>query len=155
MDTAIPTLDDPNTVKVTKVNDSVLVNEATIIGSNIFASNGALHAVDTLLLPPGFTMDLEKLLLGYGASKFMEQLDKSGLAGILTGNETYTILAFTDEAWSKAPNDLTKNPSLWEGVMKTHLVKAAIPDLKKGDNHTTLNGRVITLTDAGIIVRGI
>lgn len=50
---SVPTLlDDPLTV--TRVDDVVTVNGSTIITPDIEATNGVIHIVDEVLLPPGF-----------------------------------------------------------------------------------------------------
>jgi uncharacterized surface protein with fasciclin (FAS1) repeats len=50
---SIPTLlDDPLTVA--RADDSVTVNGSTVITPDIAATNGVIHIIDQVLLPPGF-----------------------------------------------------------------------------------------------------
>ena len=40
------------TVAITVADDTVMVNDATVVEVDIFASNGVIHVIDTVLLPP-------------------------------------------------------------------------------------------------------
>ena len=39
-------------IAIAVVGDSVMVNDATVIATDIWASNGVIHVIDTVLLPP-------------------------------------------------------------------------------------------------------
>ena len=39
-------------LKITAQGDKVMVNEATVSGADVAASNGVIHVIDTVLLPP-------------------------------------------------------------------------------------------------------
>ena len=38
-------------VAVTKTDDSVMIDNATVVAADIQASNGVIHAVDTVIMP--------------------------------------------------------------------------------------------------------
>jgi transforming growth factor-beta-induced protein len=40
------------TVTVTVDGDMVMVNDANVIATDVMASNGVIHVIDTVLLPP-------------------------------------------------------------------------------------------------------
>ena len=49
--TNVPTLTN-DTVRVNKNGNSVTVNNANVIQVDVFASNGVIHVIDTVLMPP-------------------------------------------------------------------------------------------------------
>ncbi|KAK8843447.1 hypothetical protein IAR55_007104 [Kwoniella newhampshirensis] len=76
--------------------------EAEII--DIYASNGVVHIMPNLLLPPNFTLlnSAEKMLLSLNATRFASLLRSANLSNTYIGEdkkqtEAYTILAPTDD----------------------------------------------------------
>jgi phosphate transport system substrate-binding protein len=49
---AVPTLDMGNTLDVVVSDMGVRVNNATVVAADVAASNGVIHVIDTVLLPP-------------------------------------------------------------------------------------------------------
>ena len=43
-------LGQPVTIKV--VDGKVMINDATVVAADVAASNGVIHVIDTVLLPP-------------------------------------------------------------------------------------------------------
>jgi len=41
------------TVRVNLSNGKIMVNDATVTGADIPASNGVIHIIDSVILPPG------------------------------------------------------------------------------------------------------
>ena len=48
----VATLLPGTTVNITVVNGSVKINDATVIAPDVMASNGIVHVIDGVLLPP-------------------------------------------------------------------------------------------------------
>jgi uncharacterized surface protein with fasciclin (FAS1) repeats len=46
----------PVTIQVNDATGEVMVNEATVVTADITASNGVIHAVDQVILPPGLPL---------------------------------------------------------------------------------------------------
>ncbi|KAG8701744.1 hypothetical protein FRC09_005159, partial [Ceratobasidium sp. 395] len=114
------------TLKIqTNSNGTSTINdgEATILSKDTYASNGVVHTVDTLLVPPGsplFKATAEKWLLALNATVFVGMLREAGLSSYVDGtkgqdNKEWTILAPADDV-------LTEITSLW---MRAQYLKGA------------------------------
>lgn len=77
----------------------VLVSTAELVEPDIYASNGVLHTVSSLLIPPGaFSITPEKYLLTLNCTSFVSMLHSVDLTFLINSTDAqYTILAPTDE----------------------------------------------------------
>ncbi|KAG8741886.1 hypothetical protein FRC10_002299 [Ceratobasidium sp. 414] len=99
-----------NSDGTTTVNDGA----ATVLSRDTYASNGVLHTVGSLLVPPGaplFKATAEKWLLALNATVFVGMLREAGLSSYVDGtkggdSKEWTILAPADDVLA----DIT---SLW------------------------------------------
>ncbi|QRV97452.1 carnitine/acyl carnitine carrier protein [Ceratobasidium sp. AG-Ba] len=89
-----------NSDGLSTINDGA----ATILAKDVYASNGVLHTVDSLLVPPGsplFKATAEKWLLALNATVFVGMLREAGLSSYVDGtngeNKQWTILAPADD----------------------------------------------------------
>jgi hypothetical protein len=58
-----------------QVNGTVVLNDrSNVVGPNILADNGVIHAIDTVLLPSDFAITTDKIVKGYKASDFLTRL---------------------------------------------------------------------------------
>lgn len=100
-------------VKAGKLN----VNGTHVTTPDIFASNGVVHVIDSLLLPDDFKLlnSPEKLLLSLNATRFVSLLRLANLSETYTARHSdrpYTFLAPTDdvlermEKWAIQDRDL-------------------------------------------------
>ena len=92
--------------------DSVMVNESKVILTDIEASNGVIHVIDTVLLPPADEMsgaEMEKkdiVAIAAGDERFktlVAAVTAAGLVETLQGEGPFTVFAPTDEAFAKLP----------------------------------------------------
>jgi transforming growth factor-beta-induced protein len=136
-------------VTVTVVNNTVLLNgKAKVVEANILASNGVVHAIDSVLIPSDVTFDNDKLVKGFKATDFLTRLQDANLTKVLTSTTPYTIFAFTDAAYDSAPKSLTSNPSKWPTVIQTHIFNGTIASLVAGRNYTMLSGEVLQVASS-------
>ncbi|KAG7099020.1 hypothetical protein E1B28_000903 [Marasmius oreades] len=93
---------DGTTLEVKVTPEKTTVSTATLIQPDIYASNGVLHFVDSLLIPPGvFTMTPEKYLLTLECSKFVSLIHETDLTFLINDTDAqYTILAPRDDVIS-------------------------------------------------------
>jgi len=89
-------------LKVVVSEGKVNVSGATILQPDIYASNGVLHLVSSLLVPPGaLQLTPEKFLLALNCTSFISLIHSVNLTHLINDTETpYTILAPKDDVLS-------------------------------------------------------
>lgn len=143
---------------VTKDGDKLKVDNATVIIADVFATNGIIHALDTVLLPPPRGLDIVDTAIANGNFKtLVKALQAADLVDALKGPGPFTVFAPTDAAFAKLPpgviDDLLKpenKPKLIE-LLKYHVVAGnltaqAIIDKKPPVRIETLDGRSVLIT---------
>ncbi|KAG8838615.1 hypothetical protein FRC18_003873 [Serendipita sp. 400] len=88
-----------NKLQINATADTITVAGSELRQRDVYASNGVLHTVSDLLLPPGsLRPDAEKYLLALNCSTFVELLRSSNLTSLVTDVDAeYTILAPRDD----------------------------------------------------------
>ncbi|KAF8512147.1 FAS1 domain-containing protein [Hysterangium stoloniferum] len=150
------------------------ISSAAIIQPDIYASNGVLHVVSSLLIPPGeLQLTPEKYLLALNCTSFVSLLRSVSLSSMVnTTNAAYTILAPRDDviALSKPPTegpDLARFlkyhflPGRWtpENFSDGMLVETALEEAGLSGGRQVLDisvtekkdGRQLTFGGAGVI----
>ena len=76
-----------------------LVSSAELVEQDIYASNGVLHTISSLLIPPGsLKLTPEKYLLTLNCTSFVSMIHSVNLTSLINSTtEEYTILAPKDE----------------------------------------------------------
>jgi transforming growth factor-beta-induced protein len=105
--------------------NKLVVDDAIVIQADLLATNGIIHAIDTVLLPP----DVVEIAVGDGRFKtLVVALTAAGLVEALKGAGPFTVFAPTDAAFAKLPagtiDDLLKpqnKPKLIQ-VLTYHVV---------------------------------
>jgi transforming growth factor-beta-induced protein len=151
-------LDTSNGVKIT---DAVLT-QASVTTADVPASNGVIHAVDKVLVPPGVLNVVQMAQLNPAFSVLVEAVVAADLAATLSGPGPFTVFAPTDDAFGAALTELSLNkdellasPNLG-AVLTYHVlagdVRAAdVVALPKPAAVITLQGGSFTVgTDLGI-----
>ena len=133
---------------------AVFVNGAKVVTPDVMASNGVIHVIDTVLLPPPAPQNIVKTAIAAGQFKTLASLlQKAGLVKTLqTGS--WTVFAPTDAAFAKVPKatiaKLGKNPALLKKVLLYHVVKGNVPASKV----VTLNGKSVgTVAGSAVKIR--
>lgn len=149
----------------------VIDGRATVIATDIMASNGVIHVIDAVLPPPVNALDLSELgdptmtIAEVAAadgrfSTLLAALDAAGLAGVFDSPGNYTVFAPTDAAFAALPDGaipaLLADP---QGELTTILTYHVVNDalsINQIANSTwlpTLEGRPLQVTtDAAINV---
>ncbi|UCC31495.1 MAG: fasciclin domain-containing protein [Phycisphaerales bacterium] len=118
---------------------SVKINDANVIKTDIEASNGVIHVIDTVLLPKN---DIIETARGAGSFKtLLTALEAAGLTDALRGDGPFTVFAPTDAAFAKLP----------EGTVEALL--SDLPKLKAVLTYHVVPGKVlakdvVTLSEA-------
>ncbi|MEP4079808.1 CIA30 family protein [Haloferula sp.] len=111
----------------------VRVNEATLLDANITASNGVIHVIDSVLLPPAPKNDLASVAERAGSfGTLLAGVEAAGLSDVLTEEGPLTILAPTDEAFAKLPKGTLKtllkkeNRDQLVAILSMHAIKGTV-----------------------------
>jgi uncharacterized surface protein with fasciclin (FAS1) repeats len=87
--------------------DKVMLNQdVMVIITDIEASNGVIHVVDTVLLPPADTTDKTIVEIAVEDGRFttlVAALQAADLVDTLSGEGPFTVFAPTDDAFAKLP----------------------------------------------------
>jgi len=143
------------------IKDGVVkVNDATVIAADIEASNGVIHVIDAVILPPSEEAAEEApgniAEVAAAAGNFETLLAAVGAAGLvdaLTSEGPFTVFAPTDEAFAALPEgtieSLLADP---EGaltqILLYHVVSGKVmsTDLSDGMTAETLQGSPVTFS---------
>jgi uncharacterized surface protein with fasciclin (FAS1) repeats len=136
----------------------VYVDGAKVVKTDIAASNGVIHVIDSVILPA----DKNVVQTAVGAGSFntlAAALDAAGLVSTLEGDGPFTVFAPTDEAFAKLPEGTVEsllrpeNRSKLVEILTYHVVKGRIysGDLVKRDAVRTVEGSRahVNVTGAG------
>jgi transforming growth factor-beta-induced protein len=136
---------------------TVMVNGAKVTSADVKASNGIIHVIDSVLLPPAAApkpQNIVKTAVAAGQFKTLTSLlQKAGLVKTLQSGK-WTVFAPTDAAFAKVPKatlaSLGKNPTLLKKVLLYHVAKGSVPASKV----VKLNGKsVATMAGSSVKVK--
>ncbi|XP_034302108.2 transforming growth factor-beta-induced protein ig-h3-like [Magallana gigas] len=105
-------------------NHVVTVEGSKITHFDLTASNGMVHVIDTVMMPPsGSIVDL--VAGNSDLSTLLSQVQSAGLAGALQG-DALTVFAPTNAAFNRLGshvlNNLKSNPQLLKEILEYHVV---------------------------------
>jgi len=143
-------------VKVGFSKGRVRVNDAALIDADVTASNGVIHVIDAVMLPPAPKKDLASVAKRAGKFKtLLAAVDAAGLSEALAGDSALTILAPTDEAFKALPKGTVEsllkpeNRDQLQEILMLHAVKGTV---SAGD---ALNAKAATALNGGKLAFGI
>lgn len=142
-------------VTVTINADGVFINDAEVTLTDIPASNGIVHVIDAVLIPP--TNTVFDIIANSAVHNTLEDLIiDAELQETLSGEGTFTVFAPTDEAFTNAPTEiiaeLLADPTgKLQSVLLHHVVGsiALEADLSDGQAITTEFNQDVTITIEG------
>lgn len=106
-----------------KITDAALT-VATVTTANVPASNGVIHAVDKVLVPPGVLNIVQMAQVNPNLSSLVTAVVAANLQGTLSGTGPFTVFAPTNTAFAAAPAGLTV-PQLTK-VLTYHVLPAQV-----------------------------
>ena len=120
-------------VSVEFSNASVKVNGAKLQAANIKTSNGLIHVIDSVLMPPEPKNDIPAIARKTGKfNTLLAAAEAAGLLPTLSGNDKLTVLAPTDDAFAKLPKGTVETLLKPENkvklieILKTHVIKGNV-----------------------------
>ncbi|MCS6909495.1 MAG: fasciclin domain-containing protein [Anaerolineales bacterium] len=135
----------------------VLNGNATVTATDIPASNGVIHVIDTVILPPLDVLDVATLNGNF--TTLVTAVKAAGLEGALRGSGPFTIFAPTDAAFAKLPAGtvaaLLKDPAALSNILLYHVVSGDVraAQVVNLTSATTLQGAPVSISVSGGTVR--
>lgn len=98
----IVTTIDGTELQILGSSEQTTVSGASLVEPDIYASNGVLHTVSSLLIPEGFLqLTPEKFLLTLNCTKFVSLIHSVNLTSLINDTDSkYTVLAPADDVIS-------------------------------------------------------
>jgi uncharacterized surface protein with fasciclin (FAS1) repeats len=144
-----------DTASGVKLTDEVLTI-ANVVTADVPASNGVIHVIDKVLVPPGVLNVVQMAQLNPAFSVLVEAVVSANLATTLSGSGPFTVFAPTDTAFTAALTELSlskaqllASPGL-SGILTYHVVAgnvraADVVALPKPASVTTVQGTAFTV----------
>ena len=171
---SVPTVNGEE-ITITVDGDTVMINDATVVATDIPASNGIIHVIDTVLLPVAPTQaepeedmatdDMPGTIVEVAVASgsfptLIAAVQAAGLVEALSSEGPFTVLAPTEEAFAAAldaldmaPADLLGNTELLAAVLTYHVLPLEAPAATvvslDGQSVPTVNGAEIAITVDG------
>jgi transforming growth factor-beta-induced protein len=136
-------------VKVKVDGSKVFINDAQVVITDIKTSNGVIHVIDSVILPP---KDIVDTAVADGRFKTLATaLTAAGLVDTLKGKGPFTVFAPTDEAFAKLPagtlTALLADKAKLTAILTYHVVSGRVmaADVVKLTSANTVNGKPVTI----------
>jgi len=158
-----------STVKFSVKDGNVMINDAMIIAFDVEASNGVIHVIDAVIIPPAgeeaampeMKNIVETAVAAGNFNTLVAAVSAAGLADTLSGEGPFTVFAPTDEAFAALPagtvdalladptGDLTQ-------ILLYHVLgmKAMAADVTDGLEVETLQGSTVkfSIKDGNVMI---
>jgi uncharacterized surface protein with fasciclin (FAS1) repeats len=134
-----------NTTSGVKITDAALT-VANVTAADVPASNGVIHVVDKVLVPPGVLTVVQMAQANPTFSSLVGAVGTAGLVSTLNGAGPFTVFAPTNTAFAAAPTGLT-GPQLTT-VLTYHVLNSQVlsTQIPFGTPVATLANQNITIT---------
>ena len=127
---------------------SVMINEANVVATDIIGSNGVIHVIDSVILPPADLADIVDTAVADGRfTTLAAALGAAELVETLKGEGPFTVFAPTDDAFAKLPAGtvesllLPENKQQLTDILLYHVVAGKV-----------MAEDVVTLTEAETVL---
>ena len=161
-------------ISIAIADGTVKINDATVVAADIEASNGVIHVIDSVILPPSDEAaaseeaapaeavgNIAEVAAAAGNfNTLLAAVTAAGLAETLAGEGPFTVFAPTDEAFAALPagtvESLLADPQgALTQILLYHVVagKVMSGDLSDGMTAETVQGAPITISIADGVVK--
>jgi len=132
----------------------VKINGATVTTADVAATNGVVHIIDQVLLPPSTPTGKNIVQLAAATadlSTLVTAVKAGGLVDTLSGTGPFTVFAPTNEAFAKLPKATLDyllapaNKAKLVDVLTYHVAAGSVhaADLTNGEKITTVEGKQV------------
>ena len=146
----------------TVTDDAVMIGGATVTTADVASSNGVIHVIDAVLMPPADLVDIPTVADGTGVhTALVAALSKASLVSTLQGDGPFTVFAPTDQAFTDAGIDLDsfttdEDIAVLADILLYHVYSGAVKaaDVTDGLTVTMVNGddASFTVTNGTVMV---
>ena len=150
------------------IGEGVMVNDANVILADVEASNGIIHVIDKVLMPPADLVDIPTVAQGTGIhDSLVAAVIQANLLSTLQGEGPFTVFAPTDDAFTAAGIDLNalnndEGLATLTDILLYHVVSGAVPSSAvtdglvaaavNGDDLTFAVAEGVMVNDANVIL---
>lgn len=155
--TSAPTVNG-KALAISVAGNTVKVDGATVVSTDIEARNGVIHVIDDVLFPQP-VLDLIQTAQKAGSfGTLLAALEATDLTGVLRGDGPFTVFAPTDAAFAALPagtlDALLADPMTLASILTYHVVPGRVTAAQVVglQSAITVNGASIAITvDAGAV----
>ncbi len=151
---------------VTRNSNGVFINGISVVKADVAASNGVIHVIGRVLLPPAGNIvqiaQSDTIFSYLVAAVLRASQGSTNVAQVLSGNGPFTVFAPVNNAFRNAGfatiNDINNaDPNMLASILTYHVIAGRIfsSDLSDGTQAATVNGGKLTIgLTAGATVKG-
>ena len=143
-------------------NGTVMIGDATVTTADVMASNGVIHVIDKVLMPPADLVDIAAVAMSTGThDSLVAALVKADLVSTMQSVGPYTVFAPTDQAFTDAGIDLDafttdEEIAALTDILLYHVYSGAVyaADVTDGLTVAMVNGddASFTVTDGTVMI---
>ena len=140
----------------------VSIDNARVLKTDILASNGIIHVIDSVILPPERPDIVDTARKAGAFGTLLAAVKAAGLCDVLRGDGPFTVFAPTDEAFAKLPKGTVEtllrpeNRERLQSILTYHVVpgKVLSSEAIKMRSAATVNGKKfsIMVRDGSVLV---
>ncbi len=155
-----------DSIYLTKNSNGVFVNGVKVVQADVAASNGVIHAIGNVLMPPVgnlvATAQSDTSFTYLVAAVLRASQGSTNVAAVLSGTGPFTVFAPTNQAFRNAgfptiASIQAADPNTLATILTYHVVAGRVfsSDLTNGAMPATLNGEMVTINlSNGATVKG-
>ncbi len=142
-------------VTITAGGGTVMIDDATVIATDIEATNGVIHVIDDVLFPEVVFDVIQTAQDAGGFGTLLAALGAAGLTDFLGGDGPFTVFAPTDDAFAALPahtiEALLADTDRLTDILTYHVVAGAVTSdvVVTLPSAETLNGASVQITVEG------
>lgn len=140
-----------------RTSSGVMVDNAHVVKTDVEATNGVIHVVDTVLIPANDILEAARTAGSF--KTLLAALDAADLTDVLRGDGPFTVFAPTDAAFAKLPKGtvegLLKDIPKLKSILAYHVApgKLLASDVVKLDEAKTLQGQTVRIdASSGVMI---
>lgn len=137
-----------------ETGEGVRVAGAGVATTDIQASNGVIHVIDTVMMPKNI---VEVAASNDDFSTLVAAVKAADLAGVLSGSDAFTVFAPTNAAFAKLDSDMLadllkpENKAKLQSILTFHVVPGRLSsaDVAGAKKLTTVQGETLNVKTKG------